>query len=91
MKMLALLCVCAVSVSSFGIEFITEAQVAGQIGAQKVIEVNKFNVEALIGDTECGDDFSSKSGRAYVVKKGKEAALYFTKSGLRDLTKCTEL
>lgn len=80
------------SINAFGVEFITEAQVAKQIGADKVIEVSKYAVEKLIDSKSvCGSAFLSRSARAYVVKKNDQAYLYLTESGLKDLEECTEL
>lgn len=81
-----------VSVNVMAIEFITEAQVAQQLGAQKVIEVSKYNVKALIpAGSQCDEDFLSRSARAYVVKRDNRSALYLTPSGLAGLNYCAEL
>lgn len=80
------------SANALGIEFITEAQVAKQLGADKVIEVSKYAVEKLIDPkSDCGQAFNSRSARAYVVKKNDHAYLYLTVSGLKDLNECAEL
>jgi hypothetical protein len=77
---------------SMAIEFITEDQVAQKLGVQKVIEVTKYAFEPLIGrDSPCAEAFSSRSARAYVVKKDRTAYLYLTPSGLTGLTSCKEL
>ena len=84
--------VIAFTTSLMAIEFITEAQVAETLGADKVIEVSKYAVQSLIpGGSECARGFSSKSARAYVVKKGKQSYLYLTESGLKQLGVCSEL
>lgn len=83
----------ALPIRAHAIEFITEAQVQSHLKADKVIEVSKYNVKALLkeDDTDCEHAILSKSGRAYVVKKGDASALYLTPSGLAGLNQCAEL
>lgn len=94
-KFIAVLAV-VFSISGMAIEFITEDQVAKQLGAEKVIEVSKYKIESLIPTgSACDKDFSSRSARAYVVKikqnNQSKSALYLTRSGLADLNSCTDL
>ena len=80
------------SANALAIEFITEAEVGEKLGAQKVIEVSKYAVESLLEEgSECAIASRSRSARAYVVKKGDNAFLYLTQSGLRQLSLCTDL
>ena len=55
MKTLLVMLVAVFSVTTIAIEFITEAQVAARLRAQKVIEVSKYSIEPLI-------DSGSKGG-----------------------------
>ena len=92
MKKLLIMLIAAFSVTTMAIEFITEAKVGERLEAHKVIEVSKYSVESLIENgSECAQAFSSRSARAYVVKKGNNAFLYLTKSGLKDLAICKKL
>lgn len=92
MRSVLLALAAVVSLNGMAIEFITEAQVATAIGAQKVIEVNKYNVKTLLQQgTPCESDTYSKSARAYVVKKGDKVQLYVTPSGLSGLKACIDL
>ena len=80
------------SMNTMAIDFITEAQVGEKLGAQKVIEISKYSVESLLEDgSECAKSFPSRSARAYVVKKGNNAYLYLTESGLNQLSECKKL
>jgi hypothetical protein len=80
------------SLNASAIEFITEAQVAQRLGAQKVIEISKYSIETLIAPgSQCDSAFPSKSARAYVVKHGHQASLYLTVSGLSELSRCRDL
>jgi hypothetical protein len=92
MKSLLIALAALASVNLFAIEFITEEEVAQELGASKVIEVSKYSVRALIpAGSQCDQDFLSRSARAYVVKKGHDASLYLTPSGLRGLNSCAAL
>jgi hypothetical protein len=54
--------------------------------------VSKYKVSALIQEgSKCQMDSRSRSARAYVVKKGYDAFLYLTPSGIRGLSLCAEL
>lgn len=83
----------ALPANAFAIEFITEDQVQEQLGAEKVIEVSKYSVKALVDDANdaCQHSMMSRSGRAYVVKQKNESSLFLTPSGLKGLKKCAEL
>lgn len=91
MKKLLIIGLGLISVNLLAIDFITEAEVQRSLGADKVIEVNKYAVEPLLQGNICRDAFLSRSGRAYVVKKGDESTLVLTRSGLRGLTECVKL
>lgn len=92
MNKLFILAFTVISINSMAIEFITEAQVGEILEASKVIEISKYSVETLLDSpNKCALDFSSRSARTYVVKKGNDAFLYLTKEGLQDLTLCRKL
>lgn len=84
----------AVAVCSFApaIENVTEAEVTQHLNAAKVIEISKVTGLKLVtvgGD--CEMDLRSRSGRAYVVKKGKNSHLYTTEEDLDGLRECGAL
>lgn len=92
MKSLFVVLAAVASFNVMAIEFITEDEVAKELGANKVIEVSKYSVRALIpAGIQCDRDFLSRGARAYVVKKGQDASLYLTPSGLRGLNVCASL
>jgi len=80
-----------ISVNAFALSFITEEDVQETLNAQKVIEVSKYAFEDFIESPACERAYSSKSGRAYVVKLEKKTSLFMTENNLKGLRECAEL
>lgn len=93
MKSIIVLVTVLLASNASAIEFITEAEVLNTLGADKVIEISKYTAQDKLvqKDSDCEQALNSRSGRAYVIKKGNKAILAVTPSGLKGLLECGEL
>lgn len=93
MKTFAFALVTALSLNASAITFITEEEVQETLQAQKVIELNPYLVQEKLVATgsDCEEALSSRSSRAYVVKKDQKSLLFVTTHDLANLQECGEL
>ncbi len=91
MKKLLGLSALLLSFNSFSISFFTEADVEAHLDADKAIQISMIHAEKIKLDNKKCSSLSSKSARAYIVKKEGNAYLYRTNDKLADLVQCSVL